>query len=269
MTEKVDLLICVTAMAILRTVFSLLPHLLSSLRFESLPTHNKWHVWDRNLSMFFYIVVETLFLVFVVWGFEFLSTEFSSMVSDNVAILWLCVLFASNATLFVSCCCIVKHYRLLTSTFRSMDFVCTLAFLIDNFTNSRHHLVTILIGLKLFCQVFFVTDMHIYIPVINAQQKHVILKEEDETKRKFDIQYLDDDELDESLREKADNLFKTIAAVDPYAMNLDELREFISKSLKQANAITSISDIEKASCPELSGSSMETSSSGDKKSKTK
>jgi len=260
MTEKTDLLIFVTVMAGLRSVMALLPHLCSSIRFESLPTHNKWHVWDRNLSLFYYIGVETAFVALVLWGFEFLSDDVLSRPSDGVVILWLCILFASTSTLFVSCCLIVKHYRLLTSTFRSMDFVCTLAFLIDNFTNSHNHVLSAVIGVKLLCQVFFVTDMHIYIPIIQTkhiQQVHTILKEEkdsedDDTSKTFYIPYLDD------------------VDVDPNAMTIDELRCFVATFIKKAEQKKSIGDIDDHSHLDLSASSSSMDiGSSETKSKTK
>ncbi len=243
---------------------ALLPHFVKSERFESLPTHNKWHLWDRNLSFFFYLLVESLFLAFVIWGTQTVGEDIVSPVSDTPVILWLTILSASTSALFVSCFIIVKHYRLLTATFRSMEFVCTLAFLVDNCINTSLHIVAVIIALKLLCQVFFVTDMHIYIPVIQMerQRKLLIDRDEEESEKKFNINV----ECD-AINEKIDALFKEIQRVEPRVVTLEELKNFVNSCLKRADDIDKIHDIE--SMDVSSSASTPSSVDSDSKSKTK
>lgn len=264
MTDKSALLICCTVVSALRSLTALLPHFVKSERFESLPTHNKWHIWDRNLSFFFYLLVESLFLAFVIWGPKTVGEDVVPSVSDTPVILWLTILSASTSALFISCFIIVKHYRLLTSTFRSMEFVCTLAFLVDNCINTSLHIVAAIIALKLVCQVFFVTDMHIYIPVVQMERQRKLLLEndDDENEKKFNINVGCD-----TVNEKIEALFTEIQRVEPNVVTLEELTNFVNLCLKRADDIKKMHDIE--SMDVSSSASTPSSVDSDSKSKTK
>jgi hypothetical protein len=264
MTEKSALLICCTVISALRSLTALLPHFVKSERFESLPTHNKWHLWDRNLSFFFYLLVESLFLAFVIWGPQTVGEYIVPQVSDTPVILWLTILSASTSALFVSSFIIVRHYRLLTSTFRSMEFVCTLAFLVDNCINTSLHIVAAIIALKLLCQVFFVTDMHIYIPIIQMERQRKLFidkDDDDENEKNFNINV----ECD-TINEKIEALFKEIQRVEPRVVTLEELKKFVNNCLKRADDIDKIHDIESM---DVSSSASTPSSSVDSDSKSK
>lgn len=264
MTDKSALLTCCTVLSALRSLMALLPHFVKSERFESLPTHNKWHLWDRNLSFFFYLLVESLFLAFVIWGPRTVGEDIVPSVSDTPVILWLTILSASTSALFFSCFIIVRHYRLLTATFRSMEFVCTLAFLVDNCINTSLHMVAAIIALKLLCQVFFVTDMHIYIPVIQMERQRKLLVDidDEENEKKFNINV----ECD-AINEKIEALFTEIQRKEPGVVTIEELTNFVNSCLKRADDINKMHDIE--SMDVSSSASTPLSVDSDSKSKTK
>lgn len=233
--EMNEVSICVTILAVIRILFMLLPHVKHSIRFDSLPTSNKWHTMDRNLSILHYALIEPLFLTFVLWGERTLPTYTAPKISTVVPVLWLSILILINCSLFVSCCLLARHYRLLVTTFRSMEFVCTAAFVVDNFFDPRP-VPTLFIILKFLCQVIFVTDMHSHIalsqPIIinvNAAQQMEYLANN---------QYSGEGNYDYSIEDEKDmTLYQLLDRAKPSTMTITDLRAFVEKCKQKASEI--------------------------------
>ena len=250
-----DICSVLTVLSCLRTVMMLLPHIIKSARFESLASYNKWHLGDRNVSFAHYLFVEPLFLSFVVWGERTLDSDMVSTIACTVKLLWLLVMFMIICTLFVSCM-MSMHYKQLVSTFRAMEFVCVIAFLVDAI-NSPKALPIIMILLKLFSQTIFVIDLrnHMSVTIALGQIASRSLSAPDSAASH--IAYLDDEDSANvnSLERKTQNLFYAIEQINPDILTLSQLREFIEDCKSKTHDVVSMSLSEPTSSrSELSGS---------------
>ena len=255
-------LVVVTVFSALRLVLLLLPHFVSSVRFDSAVGANRWSYVNRRLAVLHCVVLAPLFEIFVIWGPYVLSPDDVRPISADVLLTWLAVVVSSDIFLLVAFA-VRRNYRSAALITHIMEMTVVTTFVAER-TVYAHFAgeVVLLVALLItnVAEVFGVPDFFSHIFVRRRtdvesssssaaandnpgdRRRPLAQRGGDSDAARFDKSEVSDELQSEDLAAKAHArnvaaLCKLIVDANPAVMKIGEMRIFIDNCKKKVSLL--------------------------------